>query len=372
MDVFPFVKAAYNRLMTKNTWRPLMAIVFGAFVLAALMQIAWPKKYTSSAVIMPVAASSDSTNARILQGLNLPLALGDFGGGGELVKFKELLATKRILGEVITKCDVLKDFGTTVDLAADRLSKTIDILVTKGGMLRVALTSTLDPDKTVCVLNQTVPVLNDYLETAGLNKARAKRTFLESQIEQKRKDIAQLSNQLSAFSEESKTVAVDLKLLKVIEAYSGLLSKKMGLDLKFQMLSRFQPEARALQEIKAEINRVDAEIQKLNIPDGFSKDSGFISLPFQKSPLLGLHYLRLKEELATTTNIVALLMQQLELTRLEEVENRNYFEMVDAAVVPADPSSPKFLMNFLMLMVIGFVAYVARPKVTKFLRLKSF
>lgn len=346
--------------------KPFIFISVLALILSLLLQFVLPKKYSVQTTLMPISGQTDSTRSRMLASLNIPFGLLDSGGNTDLLTFKELMLSRRILTKVIQQCNAAETISSVreddpvpvADRAAEKMSKSIELMLTKGQLIRASLTSSLPVETSICLLNQFVPVLNEYMEKTGFNRSQAKRKFLESQILQRRQELDDYAKQLSGFSEESMTVAVDSKILRIIEEYSSSLSQQAMIDLKLQILEKFQPEETdAIEKLKKERDRLSKKLEETKLPSDFSKRDGGVNIPYNKSSILKLYYIQLKDKMAATNEVLALLGQQLELIRIEEVENKSFFEVIDSAITPKGPSSPVFYMNFIMLLVLFFASY---------------
>jgi capsule polysaccharide export protein KpsE/RkpR len=210
-----------------------------------------PKRYESSAVLMPPDDQSNS-------GMMLAAALaskvtGSLGGiAGNMLGVKSsgdlfigILRSRTVQDDLITKFDLRKEYGTS------QWDKTRKILAArtmisedrKSGIITITVTDN-DPRRVAAVAAEYVAQLNIVVSKLSTSSAHRERVFLEERLTQVKQDLESAEKDFSQFA--SKNGAIDIK-------EQGRAMVESAAVLEGQLIAA-QSELQGLKQIYSENN----------------------------------------------------------------------------------------------------------------------
>lgn len=306
---------------------------------------------------MPIMRQEQSLSTQFLNKLPIPAMAGDGLGANELTMYREVLLSSRILEPVAQKCSLAHK--EAIRDAVSKLKKFLGVTITKGQLIKVHLEYPASAEAVVCAVNELVPQLTDYLEKKGLTRAQAKRLFLGQQILEKRTELADIQKQMLSFSEESKTITLDANFRAQLEKSSSLFLQRSKLQIQETFLKTFFPESQTqLKSVLDDLAKIDTQIQSFD----FDTDRRFeTSTSFQKMPMLSLIFAQLKQQQAVAKEMLIVLTQQYETARLDEIEQKSRFEILEEASIASSPSSPRLFFNLIVfnILILAFLLGLA-------------
>jgi tyrosine-protein kinase Etk/Wzc len=219
-----------------------------------------------------------------------------------------------------------------------------------------------NPQKAASVANAFALKLDEINRRTFTSKAKNSRIFIEQRLEDSKKDLARSEEDLKKFQQENKAIAIDEQTKAAIGAAAGLQAQLVLVELELNVLKKNvedTPEIRQLEFKRQEVLRQISKMEK----GGPGKQTGLLSVPFEKVPDLALEYARLYRELKIQESIFELLTAEYEKAKIEESKDTPTIQILDRAVPPERKSKPKrsymvaFAGGFSLIFSIFFVFF---------------
>ena len=360
----------YGRLIWRHRFKIILFTLM-VTLLTYVYSLTIPKKYQAEATIAPVLASSGGGFSALLnQARALPLIGGQLGGltqnTQQTAQFKNILTSRVLIGGVIQdlhlmpvlfrdQWDVTKNNWRSND--ANQIPQIEDgAEMMRGGILKVEddpgsgllkiQVRYTDPQLVANIANHFVVRLQDYITNNGLTVAKRNRIFVEGQLQKNKIHLLELSKKLSQFYTVNQVSSVQSKL-------DVDVGKLESLPKTFE---EFRRDLKEVEEKKKTVADVLTETEQ----------SGIVkNVPAQ----VYLQYLTLQRELLGQAN--ALLLQQYELSKIEESKEDLAFQVIDKAITPRGSFYPNIRLNaqiafvgglFLSIFLVFFYEYIQKMR----------
>ncbi len=341
----------YVRVLVK--WRKLIIVnivIITGF--AVCLSLVLPKKYTSSATLLP------PLDIQGFQGLGSVLGQGYLSGLGKRAgflgmatssdMFAAILSSDRILGEVVEKCDLLSVFETeSLEDAIDGLRGRTRVGVSPEGMISVFVTAS-SPMLAATIANTFIDELDKFNRETAMTVGKRQRIFLEERLRTVENSLADAENALREFQEKYRTVSLTDELIQAIEAAAQLKAEIITKEIRLGVLRKYATEDNPqVKRLRSEITEVRKKLGRMEYGDDPKSDkqstefgAGF-SIPFAELPAVGLELARLTRDARIQEEIYALLTEQYEQAKIAEVKDTPTVQILDKAVPPERRSSPQ-------------------------------
>ncbi len=339
--------------------RFLLGAMLSGSALAALIAFSLPKRFESTARLMPPDSQSNA-GAALFASLAAKTGAGLFAGDMLGMKssgalFVGILGSRTVQDRLIERFDLKKVYGVRLAetartqlasntiLSEDRKSGIISITVTDGSAQRAA-----------AITNAYTDELNRLVAELTTSAAHRERVFLENRLKAVKLDLDAAALEFSQFA--SKNTAIDIKeqgraMVEAAAALQGhLIAAQSELEGLKQIYTGNNVRLRAAQARIAELQR---QLEKLGGKDAFeageaSRSGDTVYPTIRKLPLLGVAYGDLYRRTKIQEAVYETLTQQFELAKVQEVKETPSVKILDAAAVPERKSyPPRLLLMFL-------------------------
>ena len=360
--------------------RRLAQVAAISLVLSLAIAFLLPKRYTSTARIMPPSSSTGGTallaalagRGTALAGLG-SLAGGLLGGGGNTALFIDLLRSGTVSGHLIDRFDLLHVYHSRYRIDAakhlTRITKIVDDK--KSGVITLTVTDS-DPVRARDLAQAYLDELNQLVNRTNTSSARQERIFLERRLQGVRADLEKAQHQLGDFSSTNATIDIKEQARATVDAATRLdvqmIAEQSALNSLRQIYGDDNVRVRSAQ---ARIAVLRGEMAKLGgsseapLADGktAANSSGSVenSLypPLRQLPRLAVPYADLYREVQVQEGVYQLLTQQYELARLQEAKDVPVVSVIDAPGIPEKKSFPPRLLLSLILTAAAVLAFCA-------------
>lgn len=319
----------------------IVKIVFGITILTAIISFILPKTYTSESVIVPVTKSSSgsglSANAAMA---GLPVG-GDQATANVVAVLNSNTLRERVVKDLNLLDEILKDkkneFKRPYQEAGIRLKNNIKINEDKkNGTIKIEV-DWKDPDKAQKINESIIKNLRQILNEKSFTVAKMNRIFYENELNKTLESLKLAMNKLNEYQKTKKVIMPEQQLQSQLALYGSLISEKIELEGKLRNLSNiYNPEAPQIKEIQtrlAYINQKISEIEgEINTKSPISTEKTLEALPDYMQLYLQVQQLKGKYE------VLAKLLEQ---SRLDELKENLYVEVIDNPTYPEKPSKPK-------------------------------
>lgn len=348
-----------------------------SLVLALVIAFVIPKRYESSARIMPpgnsmggaalLAALAGRSGSSSMGTLGA-LAGGLLGGGGNTALFIDLLRSGTVSGRLIDRFDLQRIYHARYRIdAAKHLARVTKIVDDKkSGVITLTVTDT-DPVRARDLAQGYLDGLNQLVNSTNTSSAHQERLFIEKRLNGAKTDLEKAQEQLSDFSSTHATIDIKEQARAMVDAASRLqaqlIVEQSGLDSLRQVYGDGNVRVRAAQArigvLQAEIAKMGGSSKALPAEDNSADDDSSVSHgddlypSLRQLPRLAVPYTDLYREVEVQDAVFQLLTQQYELARIQEAKDVPVVSVIDAPGIPEKKSFPPRLLLALLLTAVS-------------------
>jgi uncharacterized protein involved in exopolysaccharide biosynthesis len=349
--------------------RALVRTACIAMVLSLAIAFLLPKRYESSAKIMP--PSNSTGGAALLAALtgHAGGALGNLGAlaggllgssGGNTSLFIDLLRSGSVSGRLIDRFNLQQVYHKRyrIDTAKSLALRTAIVDDKKSGVITLTVTDS-DPVRARDIAQGYLDELNQLVSRTNTSSAHQERLFLEERLQGAKSDLETAQLQLSEFSSTHATIDLKEQTRATVDAASRLQSQliveRSGLDSLRQTYGDDNIRVRSAQ---ARIAVLQSEIEKMSgsskaLPsedsatapdDAASSRTDNLYPPLRQLPRLAVPYANLYRQVQVQEAVYELLTQQFELARIQEAKDVPVVSVIDPPGIPEKKSFPRRLL----------------------------
>ena len=342
-----------------------------------------PKRYTSSALLMPPTSESGPAGSIMGALSNLP-----FGGlmsqtNDESLSILAILKSRTIFEKVIQRFDLMKIYQVpNIDKALIALANNTAFNVEEEGTISISVSADTDwfhyPEseqraKNLCTdmaiyFTQQLDIINKSLKT---EQASFHREFIGERYRQNLVDLKRAEDSLRIFQEKHKMVALPEQTTATIEAAAALKAQMLSNEVKLGvMLGALNPTHPDIENIKKENSELSKKMSELEygaeIID-YKQSSLFPVLA--DVPELGVELVRLKREVEIQNTLFVFLTQQYEEAKIKEAKDTPTIQVLDYPQKPFQKSAPKRVIILIICLFIStfvnvlFILYRSELKI---------
>lgn len=334
----------------------------GAYGLIATTLVAFliPKRYESTARLMPPDAQSGTT--AMLAALSARAGAGLGSLAGDLLGTKStgalfvgILRGRTIEDRLIGRFDLKKLYGARrIEDARKALENNTEVTEDrKSGIVTITLIDK-HPDRERDMARAYVDELNRVVAEVSTSAARRERIFLEERLKQVKQDLDIAAKQFSEFA--SKNTAIDIKEQgrAMVEAAARLQGELIAAETQWEVLRQVYTDNNV--RVKAARARVGELRQKLaemggqssNGSAGTAEGTTPLYPSIRQLPVLGVKYADFYRQTKLQETIYELLTEQYELAKVQEAKEIPSVKVLDEPVIPEKKSFPPRLLIMLL------------------------
>jgi capsule polysaccharide export protein KpsE/RkpR len=336
-----------RRLLWRVTAYGLVAFTLIAFLI--------PKRYESTARLMPPDTQSSSSLAMMAALSARTGGLGGFAGDllglkGSGALFVDILRSRTVQDRLIEGFDLKEVYGIRVsEDARRRLSEDTSISEDrKSGIITITVTDK-DPQRATAMAQAYVGELNRLVAEVSTSAARRERVFLEERLKVVKQELDQAAREFSVFA--SKNTAIDIKEQgrAMVEAAATLAGQLIAAQTELEGLRQVYSDNNVrVRAARARIAELQRQLEKLGGTDASitaGNPGGDLLYPsIRKLPLLGVTYADLFRRTKIAEAVYETLTQQFELAKVQEAKETPSVKVLDAANLPEKKSFPPRLV----------------------------
>ena len=349
-------------------------------VISVLLIFVIPKRYESTARIMP--PDSSSGGAAMLAAL-AGRGTGDLGALGSLAAsmlgvrttgplFVDLLRSSSISGDLIDRFELQKVYHKRYRVdTAKRLTRMTSIVEDKkSGVISITVEDS-DPKRARDLTQAYLDELNLLVNRTNTSSAHQERVFIELRLHSAAAELEEAQKEMSEFASTHTTIDIKEQTRATVEAASKLeaqlVVEKSDLDSLKQLYGDENFRIRAAHARIAELTKQLRAISGSSDPlraDGTiaPENSGPLDRigaeypPLRQLPRLAVPYADIYRRVRTQETVYEMLTQQYELARIQEAKEIPIIRVIDAPGIPEKKSfPPRALLSILLagLILIG-------------------
>jgi uncharacterized protein involved in exopolysaccharide biosynthesis len=362
-----------------NERRFLARMAISGFLLGVLLAFLLPKKFQSTAQLMPPDNQSSSGMA-MLAALTAKTG-GGFGDvAGDLLGMKSsgalyigILRSRTVEDRLIDRFDLRKVYKTRLEEGARRnLEENTAISEDRKSGIITINTFDRDPQRATAMAQAYVEELNRLVAQLTTSSARREREFLEERLKAVQLDLENAEQEFSQFA--SKNSAIDIKeqgkaTVDAAATLEGqLIAARSELEGLKQIYSDNNVRVRATQarvaELQNQLEKIGGKGESSTAESGAPGEPLYPSM--RKLPLLGVAFADLYRRSKVQEAVFEALTQQYEFAKVQEAKETPSVKVLDAPLVPETKIFPPRLeiifLSTLLALAVGAVLLLARAR----------
>jgi capsule polysaccharide export protein KpsE/RkpR len=334
------------------------AVVAGA-IASAIVSLLLPKKYESTARLMPPASRNSQSSAFLAGALSGPLSgvgASALGIQSPSALYEQILESRSVQDYLIDKFDLRHVYRTSTyedartilaadtQIADDRKSGVVTLIVTaKSPTLAAGLAAGY------------VDELNTLMVQLDTSAAHRERVFLESRLKGIEQDLDNDTTELSQFTSKNTVVVGEEQSKAIFTAAETLRGQTILAKADLQALQQaYKPDNERVRAAQARLDELQRQLAQMQGTAGSSNESADGFPTIRELPLLGAKYTGIYRQLMVEQAIYEALTKQYELAKVEEARDLPTVRVIDAANMPEKKSWPK---RTLLVLAGTFIAF---------------
>jgi len=334
-------------------------IVFRAGA-AGLLAFAIPKRFESTAQLMPPDSQSSSTMA-VMAALSAKsgglgtIASDLLGVKSSGALFIGILRSRTVQDRLIERFGLRKVYSVRLDQTARReLAENTAIYEDrKSGILTITV-SDRDPKRAAAMAQAYIDELDRLVAKLSTSSARREREFLEERLKTVQSDLETAEQNFSQFA--SKNSAIDIKEQgrAMVDAAATLEGQLIAAKSRLEGLKQiYMDENARVRSAQAEVSELQRQLNRLggkNEGSSLSTESQGDPLypSIRKLPLLGVRFADLYRQTKVQEAVFETLRQQYEFAKVQEVKETPSVKVLDEPRVPERKSFPPRLLIMML------------------------
>jgi uncharacterized protein involved in exopolysaccharide biosynthesis len=305
-------------------WRLLVALVAGA-VLAGGLALLQPLRFSGQAsfIVQPTLRPSQGT-ASLLPGL-----AGLVGQGTNPVDvYVTIMRSQAMAERVIERFELQRVWDTRTRTATLlRLSRSVSFGTGRRDGLVVVNVEDDNPARAAAIANQYVEELRGMLRSFAVDEARQRRLFYDAQLEAARISLALAQRRLQESGFDAAALRVEPRA--AAEGFGRLQAEVAAAEVRLSGTRRVRSDNSS--EVLAQQNELAAlraQLERVKSPPSEGKAA----------------YVERQREFRAAEAMHETMARQLESARLDEASDSLPLRLLDRAVTPDRPSSPRLLL----------------------------
>lgn len=376
----PRVKSVDSLRLVWSERRFLFRAALAGLLLAALVAFLIPKRFTSTARLMPPDQNSSTGMAMMAA---LASKAGDSLGsiGGQLLGLKTsgdlfigILESRTVEDDLIRKFDLLKvyDAKRWEDARAKLLSRTTAAQDRKSEIIAISVTDR-SQQRAQQMAQEYIEELNRVVTNLNTSSAHRERVFLQDRLNQVQSDLESAERDFSQFASKNTAIDIQAQGKAMIEAGASLEGQLIAAQTELEGLRQIYTNNNVrVREAQARVDELNRQLQKLGGKassdtsdateqqnQGQDQDQGAIYPTIRQLPVLGVTYADLYRQMKVQEAVYETLTKQYELAKVEEAKETPSVKVLDPPDWPERKSFPPRLMIMFAGMVLALVAGIA-------------
>ncbi len=326
-------------------------------ILAVVISLLLPKRYTATATLLPPQQSSSLGAAFAAQLGNLS-GLAALAGGGVSLRnpsdqFVGMLKSRTVEDAMVQRFDLMKEYKTRYPSDARKKLEhraTVDGSG-KDNLIRISVVDE-DPNRAAELANGYVEQFRDLSQSLAITEASQRRLFFEQELEQAKDKLAEAEVALMHTEQTTGVIQIDSQARALIESAAALRAQIAAREVQIQGMEIYATGENAqLLQARRELEGLRAQYAKLV---GSEDSTGELLIPKGRVPEAGMEYVRRLRDVKYNETIFEILARQFEVAKLDEAKEGAIIQVVDPAIPPDKRSFPKRALIVIGAAVLGF------------------
>ncbi|WP_284294354.1 Wzz/FepE/Etk N-terminal domain-containing protein [Piscinibacter gummiphilus] len=325
--------------------KPIATVTAVAAVVFLGISLLLPNVYTARTTLLPANSQQQSNSSAALA------ALGSLGGlaGGLAAKTPEelyvnLLRSDSVQRALDARFDLRKRYDIpTYEVLRGTMPRYIRVTADKKSGVILVEVDDEDPKFAADLANAHSTEISKLLGRLAVSEAQQRRVFFEQQLKDTKENLIRAEQALRDVQEKSGMVVLDKQAEALILAVAQLKTRIAEREIRLKVLrtsaTQENPEVRLL---VSELAALRNELGRMESSNGGGTDKeGNLDIPIGKLPSTGLEYVRATREVKFQETLLAGMLRQYEIAKMDEAKEAPALQQVDVAEPPDRKSKPK-------------------------------
>lgn len=353
--------------------RPIAIAVGTTAVLAVVITLLIPNRYTSTARILPPAQAQSTASMIFNQlaggaaGSLASLAGKDLGIKSPNDLYIGMLKSDTVENAIADKFHLESVYDIERRSSVrKKLEDCTDIRSGKDGIISISVEDR-DPQRATDIANQYVAELQSLSRRLAVTEASQRSLFLQEQLENAKNALVEAEVALKQTQQDTGVLDLESQAKAMLEAVASVRGQIVAKEVELRATQSFATEYNSTYVVlQRELAALRAQLAKLESQEQGGKGNTVIATA--KLPTAGLEYVRRMREVKYREIIFGLLLQQYETAKMDEAGEGAVIQVLDVASLPDRKSSPKRTLLVLLAtlgsaLICGIVVFV-REKTT--------
>jgi uncharacterized protein involved in exopolysaccharide biosynthesis len=341
--------------------RLILWITAAFAILAIVVSLLLPVRYTATVVLLPPQQNSSLSNQLAAQlGSIGGVAASLAGGGGSLLRnpndmYVAMFKSRIVEDAMVQRFELMREYHKKYPSDARKKFEHYTTVDGSGkdGLIHISVEDH-DPKRARDLANSYVDQFRNLSEHLAITEAGQRRLFFEKQLQQANQSLADAEESLKETQQKTGLIAVDAQTRALIESAALLRAQVTAKEVQIQAMRTYATGENAqLVEAQQELDSLRAQLAKLG---GGNDDSDGIIVPKGQMTDAGLEYVRKLRDVKYYETIFEILARQFELAKLDEAKEGAIVQVVDPATVPDKRSFPKRTIIVILATFVGLLA----------------
>jgi uncharacterized protein involved in exopolysaccharide biosynthesis len=345
----------------RNVWcrrRTIVRITSVGFLLSASVAFLIPRKFVSSARLMPPDQNSGPSGLAMLAaagggaGSNLgSLAGGILGLKSSGALFIGILQSRTVQDDIVGRFHLQKVYRDRyAEDARAHLAGNSDVYEDrKNGIITIEVTDS-QPQRAAAIAQEYTDELNRVVNRMSTSSAHREREFLEERLKSVQADLEKAEKEFSQFASSNGAIDIQTQGKAMIEGAATLQGQLIASESELQGLKQIYTDDNVhVRSVRAQIAELKSQLEKIGGDDktieSAAPSQGEPHYPsIRKLPLLGVAYADLYRRTKVQEAVFETLTREYELAKVQEVKETPSVKVLDAASIPEKKSFPPRLL----------------------------
>lgn len=331
-------------VMARRKWL-IIKITVGCGLIALLISLLLPKKYTATTTILPPQQNSSLSSA-IMSQIGSLGSLGALAGSTMGLKnpndmFVAMFKSRSVEDAMIQRFGLMAEYhqkymSTTRKAFEDHATVESN---KKSDLIEISVEDK-DPKRAAEMANAYVDEYRRLSQHLAIGEAGQRRLFFEQQLEQAKDNLANAEEALKTTEQKTGMIELSSQARALIESAAALRAQITAKEVQLQAMRTYATGQNSdVVQAEQELDGMRAQLAKLG---GNADDNGAgLIVPKGLVPQAGIEYVRKLRDVKYYETIFEILARQYELAKLDEAKEGALIQVVDPAIVPDYKSFPK-------------------------------
>jgi tyrosine-protein kinase Etk/Wzc len=345
-------------VIVRSRWL-IAKITLGMALVAAIISMLLPFRYTASTSLLPPQQGSSAGAALMAQLGNLGSVASLAGGSLGILKNPNdlqvaLLKSRTVEDAMVDRFHLLQLYkAKRVSDARKNLESRVEIdNGAKDGLIRISVTDG-DAQRAADMANGYVEEFRRFSATLAFTEASQRRLFFEQQLDQAKDNLAKAEEDLKRTGQKTGLIQLDAQARATIQLIAELRAQVAAKEAQINAMRSFATgENPELQMAEQELVGLRVQEEKMGAA---SEGTTNALIPKGNMQEAGIEYVRKLRDVKYYETIFDLLARQYEVAKVDEARQGSVAQIVDRATVPDHRSFPVRTLIVLGAAVFGLI-----------------